>query len=160
MQCMFYPPPCPKHPQGGRERCGIVLPNYTSAFAYAVPSCVHSVARSVRQVSSPLVLLRLRAHARVPLAHFRRGGIAEVLDLEQWPDLDLAFLLVRIGAALDPVDRLLKRRHFPQPEAGNELLGLGEGAVGDSAILAREAHARALARRLQALACKHDAGLH
>jgi hypothetical protein len=53
--------------------------------------------------SPPLVLLDLRAQARFPLAHFRRGGVAKILDLEYRPDLDLALLLVWIGAAPDPL---------------------------------------------------------
>src|SRR5947208_6694117 len=59
-------------------------------------------------IPSPrLVLRHLRPQARLPLPDFRRGRIAEVLHLEQWSDLDLAFALMRIGAALDPVQRLL-----------------------------------------------------
>src|SRR5262245_46984640 len=110
--------------------------------------------------SPALALLHLRSQARFPLTDFRRGRIAEVLDFEHWSDLDLAFLFVRIGAALDPIQRLLERRHFPQPKPSDELLGLREGPVDDGAALARESHARALARGVQALASEHDPGLH
>ena len=50
--------------------------------------------------------------------------------------------------------------HLPEPEAGDQLLGLGERAVDHRALRAREPHPRALRARLQALAGQHDAGLH
>src|SRR5262245_7144812 len=101
--------------------------------------------RAVDHPFSLLALLHLRSQACVPLPDFRRDRIAEVLDLEHGPELNLAFLLVRIGATLNPVQRLLQRRHFPEPKAGDELLGLGERPVDDGAALARETHPRAFA---------------
>ena len=63
---------------------------------------------------------------------------AEVLGLEHLADLDLRVLQHRVGAALDPLDRLVLRAHLPQPEAGDQLLGLGERAVDHGALVARE----------------------
>ena len=50
------------------------------------------------------------------------------------------------GAALEPLDRLVHRLDLPDPVAGDELLGLGERAVDDGALRAREADALALRR--------------
>ena len=61
--------------------------------------------------------------------------------------------------ALEPLERLLARRALPDPEAGDQLLGLGERAVDDGALPALEAHARALGARVQAVAGEHHAGL-
>ena len=35
----------------------------------------------------------------------------------------------RVGAALDPFDRFFLRLHLPEPEAGDQFLGFGEGPV-------------------------------
>src|SRR5688572_15644426 len=58
---------------------------------------------------------------------------AEVLQLEHLADLDLALPQHRVRATLDPLDRLLEGVHLPEPEAGDQLLGLGEGTVDDGA---------------------------
>src|SRR3954453_6491084 len=50
----------------------------------------------------------------------------EVGRLEDAADLDLAGLVVRVRAALDPLDRLVHRLDLPDPEAGDQLLGLGK----------------------------------
>src|SRR6266478_3629589 len=62
------------------------------------------------------------------LLHELAGRVAgsEVRRLEHLPDLDLGVLE---GGALQPFDRLILGLHLPQPEPGDELLGLGEGAV-------------------------------
>src|ERR1700759_2117521 len=88
--------------------------------------------------------LDVRADALLALAHLRRHDLTEVLGLEDLPDLDLRIALHRVRAALDPLDRLLHRADLPQPEAGDQLLGLRERPVHDAALGAREAHARAL----------------
>ena len=68
------------------------------------------IEQSIRAKFSPALAFRyLRSQARVPLADFRRGHTAEILNLKQWSDLDLAFLFVRVGAALDAIQRLLER---------------------------------------------------
>src|SRR3954471_4721532 len=120
--------------------------------------------RDVRMSLSRSALLAqfgcLGAYALLLLAQLGRELGAEVLGLEHLADLDLGLGAGhRVGAALDPLDRLFLRLHLPEPEAGDQLLRLGERAVGDNAPLAREAHARALAARLQAFAREHDAGL-
>src|SRR5262249_9100389 len=79
----------------------------------------------------------------------------EILELEELADLDLAVALVRIGAALDPLDRLLQRLDLEDPVAGDQLLGLGERPVDDGALGAGEAYARALGARLQPGAFEH-----
>src|SRR5690348_1601078 len=75
--------------------------------------------------------LDVRADALLALAHLRRQDLAEVLVLEDLPDLDDRIALHRVRAALDPLDGLLQRADLPQPEAGDQLLGLRERAVHD-----------------------------
>src|SRR5689334_22437900 len=62
----------------------------------------------------------LRVRALGLLFQFRRELLAEILRLEQLPDLDLGVTRHRVGAALDPFDRLFLCLHFPDPEAGDE----------------------------------------
>jgi hypothetical protein len=45
---------------------------------------------------------------------------------------------VGVGTALDPLDGLFERLDLPEPEAGDQFLGFGEGAIGDGAVLAGE----------------------
>src|SRR5262249_53879864 len=58
-----------------------------------------------------------------------RVGRCEVFGLEQRANLDLALLVVGVGAALDPIDGLLQGLHLPEPEAGDQLFRLGERPV-------------------------------
>src|SRR6266516_5299597 len=102
----------------------------------------------------------LRAQALLLLPQLGRELGAEVLRLEHLADLDLGILPHRIGAALDPFDRLLLRLHLPDPEAGDQLLGLGEGPVDDGALRTREPDARALRARVQPFAREHHSGLY
>src|SRR6266481_1370879 len=87
------------------------------------------------------------------------GGVAlrELGRLEHLPDLHLGAAVE--GRALQPLDRLFLRLALPEPEAGDQLLRLGKGPVGDSALLAVEAHPRAVLAGVQALARQHHAGL-
>src|SRR6266487_1781155 len=71
----------------------------------------------------------LRAQALLLLLQLRGELGAEVLGLEDLADLDVAVLREGVGAALDPRDRLLLRLYLPEPEAGDQLLRLGERAV-------------------------------
>ena len=94
------------------------------------------------------------------LAQFRRELFAEILHFEHLADFDLGFSAGhRIWAALDPLDGLFFGFHLPQPVAGDQFLGFGEGAVDHRALVAREAHAGALAAGVQAFARDEDAGL-
>src|SRR5207247_467252 len=74
--------------------------------------------------------------------------------------LDLGLPTRGIGTALDPFNRLLLRLHLPQPEAGDQLLCLGEGPVDHGPLPSREPDARALRARVEPLAREHHAGLH
>src|SRR5204862_7474891 len=86
----------------------------------------------------------LRAKPLFLLAQLRGELGAEILGLEHLADLDLRVAVHRIRAALDPFDGLFLRTHLPDPEARDQLLGLGERTVDDGALLAGEVHARAL----------------
>src|SRR5438034_11234911 len=85
-----------------------------------------------------------------------RGALAEILHLEELADLDFAVPLVRVRAALHPLDRLGLVLHLDDPVAGDQLLGLGEWPVDHAALAAFEADARALRARLQPGAVEHD----
>src|SRR5690606_3763656 len=98
----------------------------------------------------------LLAQTRLVLADLGRGRLAEVLDLEHLPDLDLAIVE---GDALDPLDRLLLRLDLDQPEPGDQLLRLGEGPVDDGPGVPVEPHARAPRAGVEPLAREQDAGL-
>src|SRR5690606_31848892 len=133
-----------------------------------------SLAHSIRQTASMALrvasLVTARSGFLPPLelgaqllllgAQLGREFLAEVLGLEHRADLDLGLLAGhRIRAAPDPLERLLHRLDLPDPEAGDQLLGLGEGPVDDGLLAAAEAHALALAARVQAVAGQHHASL-
>ena len=70
-------------------------------------------------------------------------GGCEVFGLEDLANLYVGFAFVGVGASLDPLNRLFERLNLPEPEAGDEFLAFGEGAVGDGAVLAGEVDASA-----------------
>src|SRR5436305_13545303 len=98
----------------------------------------------------------LGAQALFLLPQLRGEFGAEVLRLEDLADLDL---LVLERGALEPLDRLVLRLHPPDPVAGDQLLGLGEGAVDHGRLAVRELDPRAFRARLEAVGRKHDAGV-
>src|SRR5438876_480764 len=102
----------------------------------------------------------LRAQALLLLPQLGRELGAEVLRLEHLADLDLGILPHRIGAALDPFDRLFLGLHLPDPETRDQLLRLGEGPVDHGALRSREPDACALRARVEPLAREHHAGFH
>src|SRR2546423_1456804 len=65
---------------------------------------------------------------------------AKIFGIENLANFDLGLLARshRRGAALDPLDRLLLRAAFPEPEAGDQLFRFGERAVDHSPLAARE----------------------
>src|SRR5215469_8256473 len=70
-------------------------------------------------------------------------GGCEVFGLEDLANLYVGVAYVENGTALDPLDGLFERFDLPEPEAGDEFLAFGEGAVGDGAVLAGEVDAGA-----------------
>src|SRR5690606_14881881 len=77
--------------------------------------------------------------ALFPGAQFGGESLTEVLHLEHRAQLQLGTGLE--GGALDPLGGLVERAHLPQPVAGEQFAGLGEGAVGDAmAAAVVEAH--------------------
>src|SRR6266508_1235690 len=88
----------------------------------------------LRRVAQP----RLRALALFLLFELRRERVAEICGFEDLTDLDFAFAEWR---AFEPFDRLGLRLHLPEPETGDQLLRLGEGAVDDGLLVALESDA-------------------
>src|SRR5262245_49399791 len=80
----------------------------------------------------------------------------EVLRLEDLADLEHGLGAGGVGAALGPLDGLLHRAHLPQPEAGDQLLGLGEGAVDHRPLVAGEAHPRSPGAGVESFTGEHD----
>src|SRR6185437_9039430 len=109
-----------------------------------------------RSPSASLLARDLGAQARFTRLCFRRDVRSEVLVLEHLADLDFALLERR---ALQPLDGFFLRFHAPDPEAGDELLGLGERSVDDFRLALAKPNARALGARVQPLALEHHARL-
>src|ERR1700747_2391845 len=71
------------------------------------------------------------------------AGRCEVFGLHDLADLYVGVAFMGVGASLDPLDGLFERLDLPEPEAGDEFLAFGEGAVHDGAVLAGEVDAGA-----------------
>src|SRR6185503_20655120 len=91
---------------------------------------------------------------------FHRGAVGEVLELVERPHLDLAAAAVdrRIRKALCPLDRFLARFGLDDGVARHQVLGLGERAVDEAALLAVVPDAPALPGRLEARGVDQHAG--
>src|SRR5215475_13414777 len=102
--------------------------------------------------------------AAISLASLRVFGfdheIFEILRLEHLANLDLRFSRHGIGAALDPINRLLQRLALPEPEARDQLLRFGERAVSYRARRAGKPDAHAFGTRVKAVGGQHDTGLY
>jgi hypothetical protein len=84
-------------------------------------------------------LLDVRAEPLFLCAEFWGELGGEVLGFEDLSNLDLGlFARHRIGTALHPLDGFLQRCALPEPEAGDQLLSLGERTSDDGALLTRE----------------------
>src|SRR6516164_4680704 len=82
-----------------------------------------------------LLLGYLGAQALFPLPQLGSKLGTEVLCFEDLANLNLRFPFLRTGAALDPFDRFFHGPHLPQPETGDQLLGLGERPVDHGPVL-------------------------
>ena len=76
-------------------------------------------------------------------------GRCEVFGLQDLADLYVGVAFVGVGAALDPLDGLFERLDLLEPEAGDEFLAFGKGAVNDGAVLAGEVDAGAFGGRVK-----------
>src|SRR6202453_1052682 len=95
----------------------------------------------------------------VPDLLFGQDG-CEVFHLKDLADFDYAFAgRAAEGGTLDPLDGLFEGLDLPDPEAGDELLGLGEGAVDDGTRLAGEFDACAFAAGMEAIHGEYHASL-
>ena len=81
------------------------------------------------------------------------GG--EVFHLKDLADFDFGAGLE--GAALEPFDGLFDVADLPDPEAGDELLGLSEGAVDNGKRPAGEFDACAFGAGMEAIHGEHEA---
>src|SRR3989442_7016250 len=115
--------------------------------------------RIAHPAGSLLACRRLFADPLFLLAELRRELLAEVVGLEHGADFDVRLLVVRVRAPLQPLDGLLHRLDLPEPETGDELLGLGERPIDDGTSRTRESHPLALGRRVQAFTRQENAGL-
>src|SRR5438876_71982 len=84
---------------------------------------------------------------------------SQISYLVQRPDFDLARSRHGVGAALHPGDRLVHVLDFPEPEAGDQLPGLGERPVDDRTARTIERNTLALRGGLETVGDAHDAGI-
>src|SRR5258707_6356775 len=89
-------------------------------------------------VSIMFRVLRLMLRLRRALVGVLLGDFGdEVGGFEDGANFDLAsFYASGRGNAFNPFDGLFHGLDLPEPEAGNEFLGLGEGAVDDGGFAA------------------------
>src|SRR5207245_8691981 len=109
-------------------------------------------ASSAMPRSAPMPSSLLPACEGVPLApYLGRKFRTKVRGLGHRANLNLALVLVRVRAALDPFERFFHRLHLPQPESGNQLLGLGKRAVDHRFLIPRKPDSLCFRSRMQAL---------
>src|SRR4051794_737629 len=92
-----------------------------------------------------------------PLLLFPELGcefLAEVLCLEHLAEFDFGIVERR---SLEPLDCLFLGPHLPEPEACNQLLGLGKWAIDDRALLAGELDPGTLGACLEPFTREHYA---
>src|SRR5690554_1798490 len=76
--------------------------------------------------------VELFAQTGLLLAEFRGEGLAEILLGEDGADLQFGYFAGHgVGAAAGPGDGVFHGVDLPDPEAGEELFGFGEGTVDD-----------------------------
>src|SRR5829696_4199891 len=94
---------------------------------------------------------------------FDRRALTKLLQLEQLAELDLPFSLGLTAGLkrepLGPVDGLLHRLHLEDPVAGDDRLGLAEGAVDHGALAAGELDPNALGAPMERGEVQEHAGL-
>src|SRR5436190_22160149 len=78
------------------------------------------------------LLFDLLADAVFLLAEFGGEFGAEVFGFEDGADFDFGSAVE--GSAFQPFQGFVHRSHLPEPEAGDQLFGVGEGAVGDGGL--------------------------
>src|SRR5690606_36917713 len=111
--------PCPGDGSVGTSatsRCASLRRN---SFTRIVPPLVALMRQTIRVL--PLLRFELRPEPLLALAQLGRECFAEILGGVDRPDLDLGLFRHRIGAPLDPLDRMVERVHFPQPVARDKL---------------------------------------
>src|SRR5690606_27616420 len=100
---------------------------------------LRSCGTALRSRRSALPPLELDAQLVLLLAQLGREFLAEILGLVDRPDLEDALLARhRVRALARPLERLVHGLDLPEPEARDELLRLGERAVDDRRLAARE----------------------
>src|SRR6185312_7593910 len=107
--------------------------------------------------STPLSACDLCPELVFLFSQIRREFITEILGLGHLSDLDLGVLERRPS---EPRYRFIPRLHLPDPEACNQLLGLGEWPVDDRSLAVRELHAGALRTGEESVTCEHHASFH
>src|ERR1700680_2928026 len=127
------------------------------------PSCLpaatsgHYYVEWLRRISTRLLRLvfvgGLCAKAGLAFENFRRGISAEIFRFEDAADFD--FRAAIKGRALEPFDRFVHGADLPEPEAGDELFGFGEGAVDHGTLFAFKFDTLAFRRGLKAFAGEH-----
>src|SRR6266849_5049036 len=105
-----------------------------------------------------LLLPGLRAKPSFLLTQLGRQRFAEILRIEDLPDLDFGAAVER--RALHPFNRLLQRFRLNKPEPCDKIAGHGERTMAHAALFSGIFDPGAFRRRMQALARQHDARFH
>src|SRR6267143_262775 len=130
----------------------------TASIALCVADAVTAIDRSRLRLALLRFPLQLVAKALLTRAELRRKDLGrKIRHLLHLADLDR--LVLRSGAALGPLDRLLPRLHLDHPVAAEHVLRLSEGPVGDLWLASGEGDARTHRRRMQALEREQHARL-
>jgi hypothetical protein len=79
-------------------------------------------------IAASVLARNLLALSRLLRFQLGRQIRAEIFGVEDSAYLDL-FLALFERRTADPLDGLVHRFHLPEPEAGNQFLGLGEGSI-------------------------------
>src|SRR5258708_5405974 len=103
-------------------------------------------------ISRRLLLLDLGTQAILLLPQFGSQRRTEILGREHLADLAPAPGPRRVGAALDPLDRLFLRFHLPKPVAGDQLLRLGKRTIDHDPLVSREFDSGAFRAGMESLA--------
>src|SRR5262249_58499581 len=85
---------------------------------------------------------------------------AEILGLKYLANFDISLLVMGIGTAFQPPDRLFHRFTLPNPKPGEQLLRFGERTIDHGPLTSRKSDTHAFRARLQSLARKHHTGFH
>src|SRR4051812_45914374 len=136
-------------------------PTMRATRAITLADSMRQMASMARCVAEALITPLRGGLLRRQLGQRRRGldvlgVVGQLVDL---PDLDLELVALDVGGPLRPLHGLVLVARLDDPVAADQLLGLGERAVGHGRLAAGERDARAGRARLQPVESEQHAGV-